>query len=66
MYAGAAILFAQPGAQVSGFSVNHGSGRLLGRGAAKRQLEASHDAIDREMREVRARAWRRQDSRYRL
>lgn len=52
MYAGAAILFAQPGAQASGFSVNHGSGRVLGRGAAKRQLEASHDAIDREMREV--------------
>ncbi|HYQ18651.1 MAG TPA: RtcB family protein [Polyangiaceae bacterium] len=52
MYAGAAILFAQPGAAASGFSVNHGSGRLLGRGAAKRRLEASHDAIDREMREV--------------
>jgi tRNA-splicing ligase RtcB len=52
MYAGAAILFAESGAQASGFSVNHGSGRLLGRGAAKRQLEASHDAIDREMREV--------------
>jgi tRNA-splicing ligase RtcB len=45
-------LFAQAGAAASGYSVNHGSGRLLGRGAAKRQLEASHDAIDREMREV--------------
>ena len=55
MYAGAAILFAQPGASASGYSVNHGSGRLLGRGAAKRQLEASHDAIDREMREVERR-----------
>lgn len=52
MYAGAAILFAEPGAAASGFSVNHGSGRVLGRGAAKRQLEASHDVIDREMREV--------------
>ncbi len=52
MFAGAAILFAQPGAAASAFSVNHGAGRLLGRGAAKRQLEASHDAIDREMREV--------------
>lgn len=52
MYAGAAILFARPGAAASGFSVNHGSGRVLGRGAAKRELEASHDAIDREMREV--------------
>jgi tRNA-splicing ligase RtcB (3'-phosphate/5'-hydroxy nucleic acid ligase) len=52
MYAGAAILFAEPGASASAFSVNHGSGRLLGRGQAKRQLEASHDAIDREMRQV--------------
>ncbi|HET9929071.1 MAG TPA: RtcB family protein, partial [Polyangiaceae bacterium] len=52
MYHGAAILFAEPGASKSGFSVNHGSGRLLARGAAKRSLEASHDAIDREMREV--------------
>jgi tRNA-splicing ligase RtcB (3'-phosphate/5'-hydroxy nucleic acid ligase) len=52
MYHGAAILFAQAGASQSGFSVNHGSGRLLARGAAKRTLEASHDAIDREMREV--------------
>lgn len=52
MYAGAAILFPLPGACSSGYSVNHGSGRLLGRGAAKRQLEASHDQIDREMREV--------------
>lgn len=52
MYTGAAISFAEPGAAASGFSVNHGSGRVLGRGAAKRQLEASHDAIDREMREV--------------
>ena len=52
MYHGAAILFAQPGAARSGFSVNHGSGRLLARGAAKRTLEASHDEIDREMREV--------------
>jgi tRNA-splicing ligase RtcB (3'-phosphate/5'-hydroxy nucleic acid ligase) len=52
MFHGAAILFAQPGAAASGFSVNHGSGRLLARGAAKRTLEASHDAIDGEMREV--------------
>jgi tRNA-splicing ligase RtcB len=52
MYAGAAILFAQQGAAASGFSVNHGSGRLLARGAAKRQLESAHAAIDREMREV--------------
>ena len=39
-------------AAASGFSVNHGSGRLLGRGAAKRALEACHDRIDREMLEV--------------
>jgi tRNA-splicing ligase RtcB len=52
MYHGAAILFAEPGAARSGFSVNHGSGRLLARGAAKRSLEASHDRIDREMRDV--------------
>jgi tRNA-splicing ligase RtcB (3'-phosphate/5'-hydroxy nucleic acid ligase) len=52
MYAGAAILFAEQGASASAFSVNHGSGRLLGRGQAKRQLEASHDAIDREMRDI--------------
>ncbi len=52
MYDGAAILFAQPGASRSGFSVNHGSGRHMARGEAKRELAASHDEIDREMREV--------------
>jgi tRNA-splicing ligase RtcB len=52
MFHGAAILFAEPGASRSGFSVNHGSGRHMARGAAKRELEGSHDAIDREMREV--------------
>ena len=52
MYDGAAILFAQPGAAKSGFSVNHGSGRLMARGAAKRNLESKHAEIDREMREV--------------
>ncbi|HMJ15753.1 MAG TPA: RtcB family protein, partial [Polyangiaceae bacterium] len=52
MYHGAAILFAEPGAAHSGFSVNHGSGRLLARGAAKRNLAASHDEIDAEMRDV--------------
>ena len=52
MYHGAAILFAEPGASRAGFSVNHGSGRLMARGAAKRNLEASHDQIDREMRDV--------------
>ena len=52
MFHGAAILFAEPGASKSGFSVNHGSGRYLGRGSAKRTLEASQGDIDREMREV--------------
>jgi tRNA-splicing ligase RtcB len=52
MYHGAAILFAELGAAKSGFSVNHGSGRLMARGAAKRNLESKHDQIDREMRDV--------------
>lgn len=52
MYHGAAILFALPGAAKSGFSVNHGSGRVMARGAAKRNLESKHAEIDREMREV--------------
>jgi tRNA-splicing ligase RtcB len=52
MFHGAAILFAEAGASRSGYSVNHGSGRMLARGAAKRSLEASHDEIDREMRDV--------------
>lgn len=53
MLAGAAILFPQEGAWESGCSVNHGSGRLMGRGAAKRELETLHDHIDEEMRTVR-------------
>lgn len=32
-----------------GFSVNHGSGRVLGRGQAKRELEALQTDIDEEM-----------------
>ena len=52
MLHGAAILFPEAGASRSGYSVNHGSGRQLGRGAAKRTLEASHDEIDREMKEI--------------
>lgn len=53
MYAGAAILFALPGAWNSGCSVNHGSGRLLARGTAKRTLEPKQGEIDAEMREVK-------------
>ncbi|HEY1958350.1 MAG TPA: RtcB family protein [Polyangiaceae bacterium] len=52
MLAGAAILFPLAGAAKSGFSVNHGSGRLMARGEAKRRLEAHHDAIDHEMRQT--------------
>jgi tRNA-splicing ligase RtcB len=49
MLDGAAILFAEPGALRSGYSVNHGSGRHMARGEAKRELAALHDEIDREM-----------------
>lgn len=52
MLDGAAILFPLEGAYRSGFSVNHGSGRLLPRGEAKRDLASLHDDIDREMRTI--------------
>lgn len=52
MLHGAAILYPLPGAVRSGCSVNHGSGRVMGRGAAKRSLAHIHDDIDREMRTV--------------
>jgi len=52
MLAGAAVLI--PGkSDVSGYSVNHGSGRLLGRGQAKREFKAVHDEIDHEMRTIK-------------
>ena len=53
MYDGAAILFPREGALRSGCSVNHGSGRKLSRGKARRELAARHDQIDAEMRGVR-------------
>jgi len=49
MHAGAAILFPQARAHEVGCSVNHGSGRLLGRGQAKRELRELQDDIDEEM-----------------
>ncbi len=52
MYHGAAILFAKEGAYKSGCSVNHGSGRHMARGRAKRELAKRHDQIDAEMRDV--------------
>ena len=49
MLAGAAILYPLDGAYSSGCSVNHGSGRVMGRGQARRELSALHDDIDHEM-----------------
>lgn len=47
MYEGAAILRPLPGAHATACSVNHGSGRLLGRGEAKRSMVQSH--VNKEM-----------------
>jgi tRNA-splicing ligase RtcB len=52
MYDGAAILFPHQGAYKSACSVNHGSGRLMGRGEAKRQLTSLQEDIDLEMSSV--------------
>jgi tRNA-splicing ligase RtcB len=52
MYHGAAILFPCEGAWRSACSVNHGSGRQMARGQAKRELASQHHAIDAEMRDV--------------
>ena len=52
MLAGAAILFPLEGAIKSGCSVNHGSGRTMGRGAAKREFVHIHDEIDLEMQTI--------------
>jgi tRNA-splicing ligase RtcB len=53
MYEGAAILFAGAGAYKSACSVNHGSGRTMARGKAKRQLEHKQQRIDDEMATVK-------------
>lgn len=52
MLDGAAILYPSEGAYASGCSVNHGSGRVMARGEAKRELAARHDEIDAEMRDI--------------
>jgi tRNA-splicing ligase RtcB len=52
MYEGAAILFPLEGAYKSACSVNHGSGRVLARGEAKRKLEHKQQRIDEEMATV--------------
>lgn len=52
MYEGAAILFPKEGAVKSGCSVNHGSGRVLARGQAKRELADKQEDINKEMNTV--------------
>jgi len=52
MREGAAILFPLEGAYGSGCSVNHGAGRVLARGQAKRDLAPLQNDIDREMRTI--------------
>ena len=53
MLDGAAILYPLKGAYQSGCSVNHGSGRTMARGQAKRELADIHDDIDAEMRYIK-------------
>lgn len=53
MYEGAAILFPEEQAYKSACSVNHGSGRVLARGEAKRKLEHKQERIDDEMATVK-------------
>lgn len=53
MYDGAAILFPQENAYQSGCSVNHGSGRVLGRNEAKRKLKHNQQYINDEMKNVK-------------
>jgi tRNA-splicing ligase RtcB len=53
MYEGAAILFPGDGAYKSACSVNHGSGRILGRSEAKRRLGHKQARIDNEMASVK-------------
>lgn len=52
MLHGAAILYPKEGAYRSGCSVNHGAGRVMGRGQAKRSLREQHDDIDTEMKQI--------------
>ncbi|GHG88851.1 RtcB family protein [Comamonas sp. JC664] len=50
METGSAILFAEPGAEKSIYSVNHGSGRRMSRSEARRVLK--QDATDKRMAEA--------------
>lgn len=53
MFSGAAILFPRGGAYRSGCSVNHGSGRVMARGKAKKELGPLQSLIDEEMATVK-------------
>lgn len=53
MFTGAAILFPLAGAYRAGCSVNHGSGRVMSRGQAKKKLERKQERIDHEMATVK-------------
>ena len=52
MYEGAAILFPRAGAYKTGCSVNHGSGRVLGRKDAKKMFYGCQEVINGEMADV--------------
>lgn len=52
MYEGAAILFPSTGAHKSACSVNHGSGRIMARGEARRKLAHKQERINEEMNTV--------------
>lgn len=52
MYEGAAIMFPSKGAHKTACSVNHGSGRIMARGEAKRKLEHKQLLINEEMNTV--------------
>jgi tRNA-splicing ligase RtcB (3'-phosphate/5'-hydroxy nucleic acid ligase) len=52
MIDGAAVLFPSERASRTGFSVNHGSGRIMGRSEAKRELAHIAEDIDHEMRTI--------------
>ena len=53
MYEGAAILYPQKDAYKSACSVNHGSGRIMARGEAKRKLDHKQKYIDDQMATVK-------------
>jgi tRNA-splicing ligase RtcB len=52
MYDGAAILYPSKNAYASACTVNHGSGRVMARGEAKRQLASSQGQINSDMDNV--------------